>query len=99
MRQLIPVLALAGVLTASGAWAQINPEPVPQGPPSAAAPTGTETKPTDPGDVVICRYERETGTRFMSHICHTKRQWKQRERDAYDLLDRLDSGKDQSIFQ
>jgi hypothetical protein len=99
MRQLFPVLVLAGVLAASGAVAQINPEPVPQGPPSSAPSSATAAKPVAPDSEIVCRYEQETGTRFMSRICHTKRQWKQRERDAYDLLDRLDSGKDQTIFQ
>lgn len=93
------VLVFAGILASFGAAAQSSLTPAPQATPTAAVPPVADAKPADPDSAIICRYEMESGTRFMSRICHTRRQWKQKERDAYDLLDRLDSGKDQTIFQ
>ena len=100
-----PLVVLAftvGLLTPYAASAQIN-TPAPTANPGAPAPA-VASVPADKvasnsDNVVICRYEVEAGTRFTQRICHTQRQWKQKERDAYDLLDKLDSGKDQAVFQ
>jgi hypothetical protein len=91
-----------GLLTSYAASAQINAPAAtnpgaPAAAPATAAPDDKVASNTD--NALICRYENVAGTRFTKRICHTQRQWKQKERDAYDLLDRLDSGKDQTIFQ
>jgi len=107
MTRSLAVFAFAmGLLTSYGAAAQIN-TPNSADAPSAVMPAPSVTPATTPDNkvasnsdsAIICRYEVETGTRFAQRICRTQRQWKQKERDAYDLLDKLDSGKDRAIFQ
>jgi hypothetical protein len=49
-------------------------------------------KPADTDDVVTCRYEKMTGSNFTKRVCHTKREWRQMNVDAKDMLDRLDNG-------
>ena len=105
MKRMLAVFAFSvGLLASYAASAQINgpsaPNPATPAPgaTAAVAPDDKVATNTD-NNPIICRYETVAGTRFAQRICHTQRQWKQRERDAYDMLDRLDSGKDQAIFQ
>ena len=90
------ILAMIVLIACSpAAFAQVNPEPIPQGPPSQSPPAATATTtdanaaaPANPDDLVTCRYERVTGSLFQSRICHTQRQWKQRTQDAHDTMDK-----------
>jgi hypothetical protein len=77
------------------AMADSNPGPIPQGPPSVAAPNAPiVTAPADAAaasddNTIVCHYERATGTLFQTRICHTNRQWKQKTEDAHNLMDKL----------
>jgi Spy/CpxP family protein refolding chaperone len=60
--------------------------------PSAAAvsapATTTSAKASVTGDdeKVVCKSEQVTGTRFATHVCHTKHEWDQIEKDSQDEL-------------
>ncbi len=84
------IMAVGLVAAGGAAWAQAVP---PQGAPTQVATTD------NPGNPIICRYEVEAGSRFTHRICLTDRQWKLKTEKARDLLDRLDSGKNQALFQ
>jgi hypothetical protein len=58
----------------------------------AGSASAVADKPTDPDDVVTCRYEKMTGSNFTRRVCHTQREWRQMNVDAKDMLDRLDNG-------
>jgi hypothetical protein len=92
MRKLLISTVLAGCLAASLASAQeaAAPQTTPTAPATTATPPVTPAALPNPDDVMVCRYEKVTGSLFTSRICHTQRQWKQREQNAHDLLEKSD---------
>jgi hypothetical protein len=107
MIKLVAAAALTACLSISFAAAQTEPAAPPVATPvTLSQPAGTPAPsaadaaaPINPDNAVICRNEREAGTMFTRRLCHTMRRWKQMEADAYNTLDRLDSGKDTGLFQ
>ena len=95
MRHLAVAVVLACAL-AGPAMADSNPGPIPQGPPSIAAPNApivtapADTAASGEDNTVVCHYERATGTMFQTRICHTNREWKQKTQDAHNLMEKLE---------
>jgi len=38
-------------------------------------------------DTIVCNYQRETGTLFVSRICRTLRAWKKMQADSQEFLE------------
>jgi len=79
---IIAILA-AVMLDAQPAGATAAPSAAP-----VSAPAATSARATVTGDdeKVVCKSEQVTGTRFASHVCHTKHEWDQIEKDSQDEL-------------
>jgi hypothetical protein len=49
-------------------------------------------EPPPPEARLVCRYEERTGTRFKSHVCHTRAGWDAiaaaAQRNVHDMADR-----------
>jgi hypothetical protein len=87
--RILPVVMAIGLMAAtSGAIAQRSIPP--------ALPGNTDYRvysPTNPpqvtngDDTVVCNYQRETGSLFISRVCRTLRAWKLMQADARDYME------------
>jgi Spy/CpxP family protein refolding chaperone len=79
---IIAILA-AVMLDAQPAGATVAPSAT-----AVSAPAATTARANATGDdeKVVCKSEQVTGTRFASHVCHTKHEWDQIEKDSQDEL-------------
>jgi hypothetical protein len=87
--RMLPVVMAIGLLAASSsAIAQTSIPP--------ALPGNTDYRvysPTNPpqvtngDDTVVCNYQRETGSLFISRVCRTLRAWKLMQTDAKDYME------------
>ena len=59
---------------------------------------GADAEAYDP-DEVICKRIKQTGTRFKSKVCGTRRQWEQSEDDAQRTTERMKSRPQQGKAQ
>ena len=88
MRKILGVMFVLGISTV-GAMAQ-SKDVAPLLP---ATTTYTEYSPTRPpsapnGDnTIVCNYQRETGSLFVTRVCRTLRAWKLMQADAREFMD------------
>jgi hypothetical protein len=86
----IAALALGLVLTAGAALAQTSIPPVlPANPVPGVAPppAGTVSNAPITDDTIVCKYERDTGTLFITQVCRTQRAWKLMQADAQEFME------------
>ena len=93
------IFALSALTFAGVAAAQTSDQSTAAGAspaqPASIPETGASAAPTpvaNDDNIVICHYSKQTGTLFMTRICHTKREWARQSQDAHDLMDRMDNG-------
>lgn len=52
-----------------------------------AAPTPVaQAEPADSPDEVVCRREQVTGSRMVTSVCHTRREWARLAEEANELM-------------
>ena len=88
MRLAIISAAVILGLSATGSYAQ-NASIPPALPGNTTYQAGEPSNVVNPpnGDAtIVCNYQRETGTLFVSKVCRTLRAWKQMQADAQEYM-------------
>ena len=84
------VLTAAAILALSASASFAQDASVPPALPGnttyqAGEPTGVVNAPNG-DDTIVCNYQRETGTLFVSKVCRTLRAWKMMQTDAHEYM-------------
>lgn len=90
MRSIAFAVALGTGLYASGAAFAVEPTTSPDRPneiiyANIAGPAEVPNAP-DGDDTIVCNYQRETGTLFVTRVCRTLRAWKKMQADSQEFL-------------
>lgn len=67
---LLAAAALSSAAAPASESPQAGPAAAPAAAPGAAGPTAS---PPNEGDKVICKYEKQTGSKFSKKVCRTQR--------------------------
>jgi hypothetical protein len=89
--RLVFAIALGAGLYISGAATAAPPVPSPDRPneivySNIAGPAEVTNAPNG-DDTIVCNYQRETGSLFVSRICRTLRAWKKMQADSQEFLE------------
>lgn len=87
MRLAVLTAAVILGLSATGSFAQTSIPPALPGNTiySTQAPAEV-TNPPNGDNTIVCNYQRETGSLFISKVCRTLRAWKLMQADAHDYM-------------